>query len=283
MALALLAVPLIAAAENALDVPYVPTPQVVVDEMLRVAKVGPDDYVMDLGSGDGRILITAATKFGARGLGVELDDALLAESNENARQAGVADRVRFRKEDLFKTDLSRATAITLYLVPRVNARLLPRLLALEPGTRIVSHDFDLEGWRPDAKTTIRKNIFLWIVPARVAGRWQAQLAFPEGARDVELELRQQHQDVDGVVRELRQQHQDVDGVVRTAGRIAQVWQPRLEGERFTFTIVDDRNREDEASLYVAARVRGDVMEGEMRRGVGAAEVRLPWRATRRLP
>lgn len=269
MALALLASPLAAAAEHALDVPYVPTPQVVVDEMLRAGRVGPDDYVMDLGSGDGRILITAAAKFGARGLGVELDEALLAESNENARQAGVADRVQFRKEDLFKADLSRATVVMMYLVPRVNARLLPRLLELAPGTRIVSHDFDLEGWRPDLKTTLRKNVFLWVVPARVEGRWQARLALPDGAREIELEF--------------RQQHQDVDGVVRAEGRIAPVWQARLEGERFAFTIVDDRNREDEASLYVDARVRGDVMEGEMRRGVGATQVRLPWRATRRSP
>jgi hypothetical protein len=264
-AIALLACALAARADGP-DVPYVPTPQVVVDEMLRVAQVGPSDYVMDLGSGDGRILITAATKFGARGLGVELDDDLLVQSNENARAAGVADRVRFRKEDLFQADLSPATVITMYLVPRVNRRLLPRLMQLAPGTRIVSHDFDLEGWKPDATTAIRKNVFLWIVPANVAGRWHARLELPGDAREIDMDLAQKHQEVEGYVR---------------LGRIAQaVWQPKLEGERFRFTLVDDRDRENEASLYVDARVHGDAMEGHMRRGVGSQAAMLPFRAVR---
>jgi SAM-dependent methyltransferase len=249
-----------------LDVPYVPTPQVVVDEMLRVARVGPQDFVMDLGSGDGRILIDAARKFGARGVGVELDDDLLAQSIENAQTAGVDDRVRFRKEDLFKADLSPATVVTMYLVPRVNERLRPRLLALKPGTRIVSHDFDLQDWRPDEKHTIRKNIFLWIVPAQVAGRWHARLALPGGAREVDFELKQHHQDIDGVA------HAD--------GRIISLWEMSLSGERVRFVMVDDRDREHEASLYFEARVQGDVMEGEVRRGVGKNQVRFPWRATR---
>lgn len=248
------------------DVPYVPTPQLVVDEMLRLAGAGASDYIIDLGSGDGRILVTAARKFGARGHGVELDDALIAESLENAQHAGVADRVQFRREDLFETDLSPATLITMYLVPRVNRRLQPRLEQLAPGTRIVSHDFDLEGWRPDARSALRKNLFLWIVPANVAGRWHMKLALPGGAMEREIELRQRHQEVDGIVR---------------GGPIpAQVWQPSLAGERFTFMLVDDRDRDDEAGLYVDARVRGGVMEGQVTRGVGAAAVTLPWRAER---
>lgn len=265
----MLAMTLAMPARAELDVPYVPTPQVVVDEMLRVGGAGPNDYVIDLGSGDGRILITAARKFGVRGHGVELDDALLAASNENARLAGVADRVQFRKEDLFQADLSRATLITMYLVPRVNARLSSRLAGLKPGTRVVSHDFDLEDWRPDAKTTIRKNIFLWTVPARVAGRWRTHLTLPGGDRDLVLEF--------------RQKHQEVDGVVHGGARIAQVWQPALSGERFVFTIIDDRDRDSEANLYIDARVRGGVMEGEMQRGVGADAVRVPWRAERVSP
>jgi hypothetical protein len=256
-------------AQQKLDVPYVPTPQVVVDEMLRIGAASADDYVIDLGSGDGRILITAARKFGARGHGVELDEALIAESSDNAQRAGVADRVEFRKEDLFQADLSRATLVTMYLVPRVNARMLPRLAALRPGTRIVSPDFDLEGWRPDAKTSIRKNIFLWVVPARVAGRWRTRLALPGGERELVLEF--------------RQQHQDVDGMVHGGERIAQVWQTALSGDRFSFTIVDDRSRDDEAGLYITARVRGDVMEGQMQRGVGSSAVTVPWRAMRVAP
>jgi SAM-dependent methyltransferase len=269
MAVALMALcAVLARAQSELDVPYVPTPQVVVDEMLRLAGTRAEDYVVDLGSGDGRILITAARKFGARGHGVELDGTLIAESTENAARAGVADRVQFRGEDLFHADLSSATLVTLYLVPRVNAKLRPRLLALRPGTRIVSHDFDLGDWRPDVKTTVRKNIYFWIVPARVAGRWHTRLALPGGERELTLEF--------------RQHHQDVDGVVHSGDRIAQVWQPALAGERFTFTLVDDRDREDEAGLYIEATVRGDVMEGEMRRGVGAGATRTPWRA-RRVP
>jgi SAM-dependent methyltransferase len=260
--IALLALP----AHAELDVPYVPTPQVVVDEMLRVAKVGPQDFVMDLGSGDGRILIDAAQKFGARGVGVELDDDLLAQSTENAQAAGVADRVQFRKEDLFKADLSPATVITMYLVPRVNERVRPRLLALKPGTRIVSHDFDLQDWRPDEKHTIRKNVFLWIVPADVAGRWHARLALPGGARDYEFEF--------------KQHFQELDGLARASSRIIPLWEMALTGEHVRFVMVDDRDREHEASLYFEARVHGDVMEGEIRRGVGKSETRIPWRATR---
>ncbi len=263
----LLAAPLALRAD--LDVPYVPTPQVVVDEMLRVANVGPDDFVMDLGSGDGRILIDAARNFGARGVGVELDDDLLAQSIDNAQAAGVADRVQFRKEDLFKADLSRATVITMYLVPRVNERLRPRLLELKPGTRIVSHDFDLQDWRPDAKKTIRKNVFLWLVPARIEGRWRTRLALPGGDRDVELEF--------------KQHFQELDGVARANGRILPLWEMDLSGERVRFVMVDDRDREHEASLYFEGRVRGDVIEGVMRRGVGKAQREFPWRATRSAP
>lgn len=249
-----------------LDVPYVPTPQVVVDEMLRVAGVGANDFVMDLGSGDGRILINAAQKFGARGVGVELDDELLAQSIENARAAGVDDRVKFRKEDLFKADLSPATVITMYLIPRVNERLRPRLLELAPGTRIVSHDFDLQDWRPDVKRTIRKNVFLWIVPAHVEGRWHTRLALPGGEREVDLEF--------------KQHFQEIDGLARADGRIVPLWEMELTGERLRFVMVDDRDREHEASLYFEGRVRGDVIEGVIRRGVGKSQSRIPWRATR---
>src|SRR5215510_14706523 len=158
-----------------LDAPYVPTPQVTVDEMLRIANVGPQDVVVDLGSGDGRIVITAAQKFGARGFGVELDWRLNLQAVENARHAGVESRVRFLEQDLFKTDLSEATVVTTYLLPFMMLKLRSVLLELKPGTRVVSHDFDFGDWRPDQKTYVRKNVFLWIVPAKVAGRWQSRL------------------------------------------------------------------------------------------------------------
>jgi hypothetical protein len=183
--------PLPAHGQFRFDVPYVPTPPVVVEEMLRLANVGPADFVIDLGSGDGRILIAAAGRFGARGIGVDLDPDRIEESVYGAQLAGVSERVVFQQQDLFKFDISRATVVTMYLLPSVNRKLRPRLLTeLKPGTRIVSHDFDLEDWRPDQKSTVRKNVFLWIVPAQVDGRWRTSIALPAGERGYEIEFRQ---------------------------------------------------------------------------------------------
>jgi SAM-dependent methyltransferase len=248
------------------EVPYVPTSQVTVDEMLRVAGVGPRDFLLDLGSGDGRIVITAAKKFGARGMGVDLDGELVAQAEENARAYGVADRVRFLQQDLFKTDLSQATVITMYLLPAVVRRLQPALLDLKPGTRIVSHDFHFDDWKPDRKTYLRKNVFLWIVPAKVEGHWTARLALPPIERQVELTL--------------TQRYQEVDAQARLNGVPSQVWEPKLEGDKLSFMVVDTTDRENEATLYFTGRVRGDTIEGELVRGVGEARVTVPWRAVR---
>jgi hypothetical protein len=254
---------------HAREVPYVATPQVTVDEMLRLANVGPQDFVIDLGSGDGRIVVTAAKKFGARGLGVDLDWRLVRQSEENARQAGVEDRVRFLEQDLFKTDLRQATVITTYLLPFVMLRLRTALLELKPGTRIVSHDFDFGDWRPDQKTSIRKNVFLWIVPARAAGRWQARLELPPIERQLELELTQRYQELSA--------HARLNGVP------SQVWETKLVGDRLSFVVVDSTDRENEASFYFDGRVSGDVMEGEVARGVGSERATYRWRAIRRGP
>jgi len=248
------------------DVPFVPTPQVTVDEMLRLANVGPKDFVLDLGSGDGRIVITAARKFGARALGVDLDFHLIIQSEESARQAGVEDRAKFLQQDLFKTDLGQATVISMYLLPAVTQKLRPLLLGLKPGTRIVSHDFDLGDWKPDRKTYIRKNVFLWIVPAKVEGSWQARLAIPPIERQLELTLTQRFQQVDA--------HARLNGVP------AQVWEPTLEGDRLSFMVVDSSDRDSEATLYFSGRVSGNVIEGELVRGVGSTRSTIPWRAVR---
>ena len=252
--------------EPAPDAPFVATPQVTVDEMLRLAEVGPQDFVLDLGSGDGRIVVTAAKKFGARGLGVDIDWQLVAEGEENAKQAGVADRVRFVQQDLFRTDLGQATVITTYLLPYMMLKLRPKLLALKPGTRIVSHDFDFGDWRPDRKTSIRKNVFLWVVPAPVAGRWQARLELPPIERLLELELTQRYQDLAA--------HARLNGVP------SQVWETRLAGDRLSFVVVDTTDRENEASLYFDGRIDGDVIDGGLTRGVGAARSVIRWRAVR---
>jgi SAM-dependent methyltransferase len=147
------------------DVVFVPTPQPVVDEMLKVASVGPNDVLYDLGSGDGRIPITAAQRFGTRGLGVDIDPQRIKEAIENAEKAKVTDKVRFVQGDLFEMDLSEATVITLYLLPDLNLKLRPKLLKLKPGTRIVSHDFSMGDWKPEKVLQVAgKTVYYWTVP-----------------------------------------------------------------------------------------------------------------------
>ena len=150
------------------DVHFVPTPTAVVDAMLKLANVTARDVVYDLGSGDGRIVIAAAQKFGARGVGIELDPQLVDQANKNARKAGVADKVTFLSVDLFKADISQATVVTLYLLPSINVRLQPKLMReLKPGTRVVSHRFDMGGWKPEQDVTVRgAHVYLWTIPTR---------------------------------------------------------------------------------------------------------------------
>ncbi|MDQ3803960.1 MAG: class I SAM-dependent methyltransferase [Acidobacteriota bacterium] len=150
------------------DVPYVPTPQAVVDEMLKLAEVGKSDVVYDLGCGDGRIVITAAKQYGARGVGIDIDPERIRESNENARKAGVADRVKFIQQDLFEADFKEATVVTLYLLPTINLKLRPKLWSdLKPGTRVVSHAFDMGDWKPDKTSEADgRPVYFWVIPAK---------------------------------------------------------------------------------------------------------------------
>jgi SAM-dependent methyltransferase len=188
------------------EVPFITSPDNVTLEMLRIADVGPQDHVIDLGSGDGRIVILAAKRFGATGLGVEIVPELVRESLRNAQDAGVAHRVAFREQDLFATDLSAATVVTMYLLPEVNLKLRPTLLALKPGTRVVSHDWDMGEWQPDETTVVpvpdkkvglekTSKVHLWLVPARFDGLWcgTGPLA------DFRLRLEQRFQDVEGTL------------------------------------------------------------------------------------
>jgi SAM-dependent methyltransferase len=183
------------------EVPFITSPDAVTLAMLRAAQTSPGDHVIDLGSGDGRIVITAARRFGATGLGVEIVPELVERSRRAAADAGVARQVQFHVQDLFQTDLSAASVITMYLLPEFNLRLRPGLLALRPGTRIVSHDWDMGDWQPDQTETLPvpdkpvgreklSRVHLWWVPAQVAGRWCAG----DGR---ELRLEQQHQMVQG--------------------------------------------------------------------------------------
>ena len=182
------------------DVVWVPTPQALVDKMLDMAQVSPDDYVIDLGSGDGRTVITAA-KRGARALGIEYNPDMVELSRRNAAEAGVADRVKFVNADLFKADLSQATVITMFLLPDINLKLRPRILNLKPGTRVVSNSFTMGDWEADEKVELDSSdgcdtsyctALLWIVPAKVAGTHK----LPEG----ELALKQNYQVVSGILR-----------------------------------------------------------------------------------
>ena len=199
LALAFVAEPASAAAD---EVPFVVSPDSVTLAMLQAAKVTNEDYVIDLGSGDGRIVILAAKRFGARGLGIEINPELVEKSRQNALAAGVSQRVSFREQDLFKTDLSPASVITLYLLPEVNLELRPKLLHLRPGTRVVSHDFDMGDWEPDRTLSVdapdkpigidkKSKVHLWIVPARVEGLWCGT----GKAKGRSLAIAQQHQRV----------------------------------------------------------------------------------------
>jgi hypothetical protein len=200
-----------------LDVPYVTTPDHVVRAMLDMAGVSPRDFLLDLGSGDGRIVITAAARYGARGLGVEIDPRLVALSNDNAATAGVADRVKFAEQDLFATDLAQADVITMYLLPDVNLKLRPELLKLKPGTRIVSHDWDMGDWQPDGKLVVpvpdkqlglkkESTLLLWKVPASVDGVWTA-------GRRLRMELTQKYQMLAGTITYRGRTYRDSTGKV----------------------------------------------------------------------
>lgn len=179
------------------DVIWVPTPDTMVDEMIRVAGVGPHDLVVDLGAGDGKIAIAAALKRGARAIGIEYDPEMAALAKRNVLRAGVADKVTIIEGDLFKADFSKATVVMMYLLPELNMRLKPVLKAMRPGTRIVSHSFDMETWIPDEKIETSTAMgHVWIVPVDAQGQWTIQLSDKRKGR---LKLKQIHQDLSGEI------------------------------------------------------------------------------------
>lgn len=257
-------------------VPYVPTPQEVVERMLETARVGPNDYLIDLGSGDGRIVITAARKHGARGFGVDLNPERIKESNENARSAGVSDRVSFVQQDLFATDLSAATVITMYLLPRVNVELRPRLLELRPGTRLVSHDFDMGDWKPDVHFNMdakdkyggvdgKSDVYYWVVPARVAGVWQWQ-SLVRG-KPVPYEIR------------LEQKYQVVTGSAWVGGRTATLRDVRLRGSEFQFSFTVELDGAP-VKHELSGRIDGDAIVGTALLSGARIQSQAEWNARR---
>ena len=273
LAVALLA-PAAQAQDGRGDVVYVPTPQIVVDEMLRMAKVSANDYLIDLGSGDGRIVITAAKKLGARGFGVDLDTYLLKIANATAKKEGVADRARFVEQNLFETDLSPATVITSYLLPDMNRRLRPRLLALKAGTRVVTHDYHMGEWDPDEEKTLlvpekvvgdpgKSYIFLYIVPAQVAGRWESEVAVSGKPAVFQFNF--------------EQNFQLVHGSVRAGDRDLKLPQFRLAGERIAFILPVPGSGAPVVHRF-SGLVKGDAIEGTVTVGEGAGQRVMPWKA-----
>jgi Methyltransferase domain len=239
--------------------PYVPTPQKVVEAMLDLAAVKPRDYVVDLGSGDGRIVLTAATRHKARGMGVDIDQELVDRANGSAQRLGVADRVQFLKQDVHAADLSQATVLTLYLLPAMMVSLRPKILKeLRPGVRIVSHDFDFGDWKPDRTVEIEtqekydlvgswtSTVYLWIVPAPVQGTWRGALPDANGSR---FQL------------ELTQNFQRLEGKLTRNGREVALREGRVDGAQIRFVIPQDKGTGTEQFV---ATVKGDRMTGEIR-------------------
>lgn len=213
------ALPMLAAlAEPEYDVPFVPTPHALVQRMLDLAAVGPSDYLIDLGCGDGRIAVAAAQR-GARALGVDLDPLRIREAAAAARIAGVEARVRFRRQDLFRTPIYDANVVTLYLLPRINLELRPRLLTeLRPDSRVVSHAFNMGDWRPEAEEVLDgRRIYLWIIPAVAGGSWALTDA-----------------DGSGFTLEIEQRYQEIDGTLAGAGRTMELHGAVLRGTRLSF-------------------------------------------------
>jgi hypothetical protein len=242
--------------------PYLPSTTVAVDEMLRLAGTGPGDLVVDLGSGDGRMVISAARDYGARGLGIELDPRLVMESRENAKTAGVADRVAFRQGDVLASDYRDATVVTLYLLPNLVEKLKPRLLELKPGTRIVAHDYGFSDWKPDRRVVISKTYMLYVVPAQVGGKWRLQAGLPEGEREFEFDL--------------EQQYQEIRGGARVQGGYLPAFEARLEGDRIAFVLVADGT----SHRFEGRALSRLEMEGVVRSGTGHNLTETRWRATR---
>lgn len=271
-----LALPLVTLSTAALgqegrgDVVYVPTPQIAVDEMLRMAKLGPKDFLIDLGSGDGRIIITAAKKFGAQGFGVDLDTYLLRRARENAKNEGVAERATFVEQNLFETDLSKATVISSYLLPEMNLKLRPKILALKPGTRVVAHDYHMGDWYPDDQRDIPvpekvvgtpgvSYIYLWVVPAKVAGKWQVSVTGYDKTYEIAF----------------NQLFQILDGTARAGADSAALNGRVTNGDQIRFTTQPKGSPGNQRHEF-SGRIAGDTLSGTVRIGEGAAARQANW-------
>ena len=260
-------------AQELSKLPYVATPQIVVDEMLKMANVTAKDFVIDLGSGDGRMIITAARTFKASGLGVDIDKSLVELSNKHAKAEGVADRITFLEQDMFKADVAKASVITLYVLPDFMEKLRPKLLAeLKPGTRIVAHDYHMGGWYPDRQFTLtvpekvkvngtdKAYLYLWIVPSIVRGNWSMEFDPGGSARQlIAVEFTQQYQMINASAGNLA-------GPLKTDNF-------SLRGDQISFDVALGAN-----SYRFTGKVADGKMEGNAVTAGGARPV--PWRAAK---
>ena len=239
------------------DVIWLPTPDLMVDSMLRMAEVTSRDFVVDLGSGDGKIPITAARQFGARALGVEFNPDMVEVSKLRARQANVADKVEFRQADIFTTDYSSASVVTLYLLPEINLKLRPTLLKMNPGTRISAHSFDMGSWRPDETTLIGSaRTMLWVIPAHVAGAWT--IRYPDKNADAPVAI------------VLRQRFQDIEGEATLSNARVSLQNARVRGNDIHFGVRDAAGQQLQFSGQISAnRIVGQVTQAG--RGAGSFE------------
>ncbi len=256
-----------AVAQDYGDTPYVQTPQVVVDKMLEMAKISSKDYLIDLGSGDGRMIITAARRYGARGFGVDLNKSLVTLANRNAARMGVANRAVFYERDLHETDITQADVLTIYLLPEVNLMVRPRILALKPGTRLVSHDYGFGEWQPDVEIVMdapgkpvgrdqKSKVMYWVVPTQVAGKWVWQ--GPAGLYELQID----------------QVFQKITGTLSAGGKRVSLDKAALTGNNISFEAVLDRGRHE-----FTGKVINNAIDGDMR-VTGAAGTTQAWNATR---
>lgn len=257
------------AQQKMLDVPYVPTKYPVVDEMLKLAGVQKGDVVYDLGCGDGRLVVTAAQRYGARGVGFDIDPERIAESVENATKAGVTGLVKFHEQDLFTADFREATVMTLYLLTSVNLKLRPKLLReLKPGTRIVSHNFGMGEWKADASSSvdvedISHEVYLWIIPANISGTW----TWTQGKRPVNIEMT-----VDQVF-------QYPTAKARTNGKEIEVKDLSLKGDEVKF-VMDLLNEDKLVPMTFEGKASNNSLTGTIKFSSGGKDVVWEWKAKR---
>jgi SAM-dependent methyltransferase len=240
------------------DVPYVPTPEPVVNKMIELAKITKDDVAYDFGCGDGRLVIAAVKAGAKRGLGVDIDPQRIKEANENAKAAGVTDKVEFKEADLFKMDFKDATVLTMYLLPSVNMKLRPKILdEKKPGSRVVSHAFDMEDWEPEQEVTVEdggQTVYMWTVPAKVEGAWDVKIKNGQGEQQAKLDL--------------KQNINKVTGTAKIGEKEAQIADAKLIGDQLTFAL------SDQPDMKYTCKIDGATISGTAKGNGAAGEAQL---------